>query len=67
MRRLFACATVAAALAAVPAAAEPGVCTPTSARVGACAEYVCVDICAPEIVVTTWCETNHKICSVIPG
>lgn len=59
MRRLLACTALAASLAAAaPAVAAPKVCTPEKLTVGVCAEYVCVDICGPEVVVTTWCNLD---------
>jgi hypothetical protein len=68
MRRLLALPLLACAVAfAAPAHANNDVCTPTN-QVGACAHYVCVDICGPEVYVTTYCE--HPLpqtwCALLP-
>lgn len=57
MRRLFALPLIAAAVAtATPAANAAEVCTPTV--IGACAYYVCVDICGPEVGAYLYCDLD---------
>ena len=60
MRRLLALAALAAAVTGGTASADPecyGV-VAGSTQAGVCVEYVCVDICAPEVHVDPYCTSS---------
>lgn len=67
MRRLLAAAVLAGSSAAGTAAAEPHCATVSydTSYVGVCYEYVCVDICAPEVHVDPRCNVDTDPRSVL--
>ena len=68
MRRLLLAAAVASGAAfATPAAADPRclIVTADQSTVGVCAEYVCVDICAPEVHVDPQCDIRTNPPSIL--